>query len=158
MGKFRIVSIAEEWLPVAGYEGNYLVSDKGRVKALPRRRVRAGIRKAHIDKRGRHRIELWKNGTGFSPTYIEGARNDWGYKQWAAKMVDLFVEGSTGLSDYTCHQLLGENYHRIQTTLGKEVPLDDPSEIKYLLEVAEGLDLDEAKVWVELKWKDDVVT
>jgi len=26
---------AEKWLPVAGYEGRYLVSDKGRVKSLP---------------------------------------------------------------------------------------------------------------------------
>ena len=40
------------WLPVAGYEGRYEVSDRGEVRSLPRARTRGGILKQSLRANG----------------------------------------------------------------------------------------------------------
>ena len=45
-GADQAISLAERWLPVAGYEGLYEVSDHGRIKSLARRTGPWGSREA----------------------------------------------------------------------------------------------------------------
>lgn len=52
----------EEWRPVVGYEGLYMVSDLGRVKSVPRKWAKGGILKPAPDRRGYLRVDLSKNG------------------------------------------------------------------------------------------------
>ncbi|QLF83526.1 HNH endonuclease [Gordonia phage RedWattleHog] len=58
---------AERWLPVPGYEDLYEVSDRGRVRSIPRtdalgRRVAGGMRSTHTDDHGRIRVTLNRDG------------------------------------------------------------------------------------------------
>jgi hypothetical protein len=51
--------IREEWRSIRGYEGMYEISNLGRVKSLPRKYVKGGIRKKVICK-GYELVGLWK--------------------------------------------------------------------------------------------------
>lgn len=44
--------MTEEWRPVVGYEGNYEVSDWGRIRSIRRRRVKGGLKKTRLNNRG----------------------------------------------------------------------------------------------------------
>lgn len=54
----------ENWLPIAGYEGLYEVSDLGRVRSLVRRnnRWKPGVLKPRKDRRGYLHVRLYKDG------------------------------------------------------------------------------------------------
>lgn len=52
----------EEWRPVHGYEGLYLVSDAGRVQSVPRSGTRGGIIKADIGPQGYPSVRLSREG------------------------------------------------------------------------------------------------
>lgn len=99
-----------------------------------------------------HDIRLLSIGAGFMPRYIEGSRLDWGALQWAPHLLYIFLEGSIGLVDFQCRQLLGERYLRLNPHLDKIVALDDPSEIPRLVEVAENFDLEPTIEWLDKHW------
>lgn len=52
----------QQWLPVPGYEENYLVSDWGYVWSQPRATTRGGIMKQTLDPRGYMLVTLTLNG------------------------------------------------------------------------------------------------
>lgn len=59
----------ERWLPVVGYEGYYEVSDRGRVRSLPRLTRKGNLQDGRIlrpsgRKSGYRRVDLWVNGVG----------------------------------------------------------------------------------------------
>lgn len=59
-------NIKEQWKPIKGYEGLYEISNKGRIKSLPKKVKRGNgymttttqIRTTHLDKNGYERITL----------------------------------------------------------------------------------------------------
>lgn len=53
--------MTEIWMPVAGFDGLYEVSNYGRVKSLKRNTTRGGIMKSHVNK-GYEYVHLCKNG------------------------------------------------------------------------------------------------
>ncbi|MCH5374468.1 MAG: patatin-like phospholipase family protein, partial [Planctomycetes bacterium] len=62
-------------------------------------------------------IVLLSVGTGQLPYFIKGTRLDWGFAQWAKPIISLMMDGSMGVADYQCQQLLGKHYHRISPAL-----------------------------------------
>lgn len=56
----------ERWRPIPGYESNYMASDRGRVKSLPRttngRPVKGCVLKGSPDIEGYPAANLWKDG------------------------------------------------------------------------------------------------
>jgi NUMOD4 motif/HNH endonuclease len=52
----------EAWKPVPGYEGNYYISDRGRILSLPRPRARGGLLKLKRHTYGYWLITLTLNG------------------------------------------------------------------------------------------------
>lgn len=52
--------MSEQWRPVTDFEGLYEVSDRGRVRSLPRQGASGGIRKAVLNRRGRPVMLLYK--------------------------------------------------------------------------------------------------
>jgi len=66
-------STSERWLPVVGYEGLYEVSDRGRVRSLPRYNPRGGPQGGQI-LQGRP-----LSGSGYLRVYLckGGSRRDW---------------------------------------------------------------------------------
>lgn len=58
-------------------------------------------------------IVLLSLGTGHNPHYVPIQHGDWGVLHWATKIITLVMEGSAGLADYQCKQLLGRRYLRL---------------------------------------------
>ena len=50
--------MSERWLPVPGFEGLYEVSDEGRVRCLPRHRVRGGVLRPSAAGKGYLKVQL----------------------------------------------------------------------------------------------------
>ncbi len=102
-------------------------------------------------------VVLLSLGTGTPLRYIEGARHDWGYYQWVKPLIDLMLDGVTGIADYQCARLLGAQYHRLDPSFppGVTPDLDDVERIPFLRDFA----LDEALVplgetveWIKQHW------
>jgi hypothetical protein len=92
-------------------------------------------------------------GTGATMRTIPGERHDWGYVQWAKPIIDLILDGSTGIADYQCRQILHERYFRLAPAFPPEVdiPMDSVEHIPYLIDFASSIDLDNTLQWL-LDW------
>ena len=55
------LDLFERWLPVAGFEGSYEISDWGRVRSIARPRVAGGLITARPTVKGYLKAPLWKN-------------------------------------------------------------------------------------------------
>jgi patatin-like phospholipase/acyl hydrolase len=96
-------------------------------------------------------------GTGTSLQYIKGKTLDWGYAQWVKPLINLMLDGTAGIADYQCKQLLGDRYHRLAPVfpVGKTIPMDDIDKIPYMIEFAEALPIDDTIKWLKETWNPD---
>ncbi len=99
-------------------------------------------------------VVLLSLGTGTSLVYIKGKTLDWGYAQWAKPLVNLMLDGTAGIADYQCRQLLGERYHRLAPIFpqGISIPMDGVEKVPYMIEFADGVDLTEIIKWIKKYW------
>jgi hypothetical protein len=95
-------------------------------------------------------IYLLSLGTGLNPHYIPGKEHDYGYKQWLSgnKLLNMLFDGMLGPPDYTCRQLLGENYHRINPQLPEVIDLDEADRVDDLLQIADDMDIGPTVAWL----------
>jgi patatin-like phospholipase/acyl hydrolase len=93
-------------------------------------------------------IVLLSLGTGHNPRYIEIMKGDWGLLHWAPHILNLMLEGSAGLADYQCQQLLGERYKRVNPILPFPISMDKIEEIPLMKEIAQEFDLGETFSWL----------
>jgi patatin-like phospholipase/acyl hydrolase len=98
-------------------------------------------------------VTLLSMGTGIHPRFLPEQNSDWGLVQWAPHLLSLMIEGSVGLADYQCKQLLGKRYLRMNPILPKPIGMDQVSQIPLLKEVAEKVNLDEAIRWLKRYYK-----
>jgi len=94
-------------------------------------------------------VKLLSLGTGHNLRYLDVQEGDWGLAQWAPHIVDLVLEGSAGLADYQCQQLLGEHYLRVNPVLPVRIDMDRVDQIPVMIEVASQFDLRAAFDWLE---------
>src|SRR5208337_285998 len=59
-------------------------------------------------------IKLLSVGTGASLQYIDGLDHDWGDAQWIKPILNVMMDGSVGVADFECRQLLGNRYCRVE--------------------------------------------
>ena len=99
-------------------------------------------------------VVLLSLGTGMSLKYIRGKALDWGYAQWARPIIEIMMDGVSGIADYECEKILKKNYHRFAPAFppGTVIPMDAASRIPELVAFAEGLELRGIIRWVEEKW------
>jgi len=99
-------------------------------------------------------VFLLSLGTGTSLQYIKGNYHDWGYAQWVKPLINLMLDGTAGIADYQCSQILGDRYHRLAPVFpaGTTVPMDDIDKIPYLIEFAEALPINETAEWLRQVW------
>ncbi len=99
-------------------------------------------------------VVLLSLGTGHNLQYLSGKTLDWGYAQWVRPLINLIFDGTVGIADYQCRQMLGNHYHRLAPTLppGVVVRLDDVGRIGYLVEFAEGVRLGPTLSWLRRVW------
>ncbi len=100
-------------------------------------------------------------GTGLNLRHLPQQDADWGWMQWVfqlrprqdppyeSPLIDAMLEGSVGLADYQCRQLLGGRYHRLDPELSQIIPLDGVKQISLLLETAEEADIGSTIAWLE---------
>ena len=93
-------------------------------------------------------VTLFSLGTGHNPRYLETLDGDWGLAQWAPKLIDLMLEGSAGLADYECRQLLGKRYIRIDPLMPYPIAMDRVDKMPEMIEVANQCRLEEAVAWL----------
>jgi len=100
-------------------------------------------------------VLLLSLGTGTSLQYIKGKTHDWGYAQWAKPLISLILDGTAGIADYQCKQILGDRYHRVAPMfpVGTTIPMDDIKKIPYMIEFAEAWPIDDAVGWLRKTWK-----
>jgi uncharacterized protein len=97
-------------------------------------------------------IALLSLGTGTPLHHIEGQTLDWGYSQWVKPLIDLMMDGSVGLADYQCTQLLSDRYHRLAPTFPPTVAIkmDDHKRVGDLIALANSLP--EARITEVATW------
>ncbi len=102
-------------------------------------------------------VVLLSLGTGTSLLYIEGKELDWGYAQWAKQLVSLMLDGTSGIADYQCKQILGDKYHRLAPVFPPNIsiPMDAVDRIPYMVEFAESnkrVNLTATVKWLKQYW------
>ena len=99
---------------------------------------------------GLHEIRLLSLGTGRSLEYLPGSRHDWGYVQWVRPLISIMLDGTNGIADFQCEQILGDRYFRLAPTFpqGTTIAMDDVDRIPELIEFANGLDLGPLAEWL----------
>lgn len=100
-------------------------------------------------------IRLLSLGTGTSLTYVAGKTLDWGYAQWVKPLINILMDGVSGIADYQCVQLLGEHYHRLAPTFppGTAFELDDVRRIPEMLDFARHASIDATAQWLRSVWE-----
>jgi uncharacterized protein len=95
-------------------------------------------------------IKLLSVGTGASLQFISGQDHDWGDAQWIKPILNVMMDGSVGVADFECRQLLGDRYCRVEPIFpaGKSFPMDDVSKIVDLMDLANSFDLAGAVAWL----------
>ena len=102
-------------------------------------------------------VVLLSLGTGTSLLYIEGKELDWGYAQWAKQLISLMLDGTSGIADYQCKQILGDSYHRLAPVFppNTSIPMDAVDRIPYMIEFAESnrrVNLTATVKWLKQYW------
>lgn len=99
-------------------------------------------------------VVLLSLGTGTSLQYIKGRFHDWGYAQWVRPLISLMLDGTAGIADYQCQQILGERYHRLAPVFpeGVTVPMDDVDKTPYMISFAESLPIEDTITWLKQTW------
>ena len=96
-------------------------------------------------------IKLLSLGTGASLQYIDGTDHDWGDAQWIKPILNVMMDGSVGVADFQCQQLLGDRYCRVEPVFpaDKSFPMDDVSKIVDLMDLAQSYDLTSTVAWLQ---------
>ncbi len=99
-------------------------------------------------------VFLLSLGTGTSLQYISGNSHDWGYVQWIKPLINLMFDGTAGIADYQCSQILRNRYYRLAPVFpgGVTIPMDDTDKIPYMIEFAESLVIDDTVTWLKQTW------
>ena len=93
-------------------------------------------------------ITLLSLGTGRNNRYLPEQNNDWGWVQWAPHIINIVLDGTSGIADYECRQLLGGRYHRLNPHLPERIDLDDIGKVARLRAIAERVMLDDTLDWL----------
>jgi len=99
-------------------------------------------------------IVLFSLGTGASLEYIAGKTHNWGYAKWIKPLIRLMFDGTAGIADYQCNQILGHRYHRLAPVFpaGVTIPMDDIKKIPFMIEFSEALKINNTIKWLKNTW------
>lgn len=100
-------------------------------------------------------VVLFSLGTGSSLITVKGGRHDWGFAQWAQALLGVMFDGTIGIADFQCRQLLGRRYHRVAPSFapGEAFPLDCVDRIPEMVAFAQKVDIAPAAQWLRRNWK-----
>lgn len=93
-------------------------------------------------------VTLLSLGTGRNNQFLAAQDSDWGWLQWAPHIIDIMLDGNSGVADYECRQLLGDRYHRLNPLLPERINLDDIGKVARLAEIGERVPLEATLEWL----------
>lgn len=93
-------------------------------------------------------IALLSVGTGKNQQFIEALEGDWGLAQWARHLVSILIDGTAGVAEYQCRQLLGPRFCRLDPIVRENISLDSVAKATRLIEIASDADITEAVDWL----------
>lgn len=106
-------------------------------------------------------IVLLSVGTGLNPRYLPDQDADWGLRKWMIQfprqqhqiyvmpLIYMMWEGSVGLVNYQCRQLLADRFHRLDPVLHQPVDIDCVEQMGVLAEAARQMDLKQTFRWLD---------
>ncbi len=96
-------------------------------------------------------ITLLSVGTGTSLQYIKEKELDWGDAQWIKPLIGIMMDGSVGVADFECTQLLGTRYQRLAPVFppGTSIGMDEVARIVDLLSFAQSVDINNTIEWLQ---------
>jgi patatin-like phospholipase/acyl hydrolase len=100
-------------------------------------------------------VVLLSLGTGTSLEYAPGKTHDWGYVQWIRPLIDVMLDGVSGIADYQCRHLLGSRYKRLAPVFpqGTTIEMDAIDRIPYMRDFASTqVDISETVRWIREIW------
>lgn len=106
-------------------------------------------------------IVLFSVGAGLNPRFIKSSgrwydrTRRWGLLQWARHLAHIFTDGTVGIADYQCQQMLGDtSYRRIEPTFapGVTIDIDALDRIDELRRFADQCLIDEDVKWLRAHW------
>lgn len=141
-------SAAPTYFPVYhGYVDGGVVSNNPSMCAL------AQALEADTGKQKLRDVRILSIGTGVNPRFLTAGDDDWGFVQWGPHVISLMMEGSMGLADYQCRQLLHDHYLRINPVLPVQIGLDGLDQVPMMKSLASQFDLEEARAWLKRNFK-----
>jgi patatin-like phospholipase/acyl hydrolase len=110
-----------------------------------------------IDRRGGCRcltdLSVLSIGTGKNRRYVKGDNLDWGFSQWATRLLPILFEGAIDMVTFECNQLLGGNFHRLEPVFDKKFELDKWKAVPELVRLSEEEDISATVEWLRENWK-----
>ena len=98
-------------------------------------------------------ISLLSLGTGLVPRYVPGRKLDWGFLQWAPRLLPIMLDGLMGVADYQCRAILGDRqYFRFAPVLAESIDVDEADKADRLVALAEAVDISSAVDWLAAHW------
>jgi predicted acylesterase/phospholipase RssA len=98
-------------------------------------------------------VHLFSVGTGFIPQFAAGEKLNWGYLQWAPRLLPIILDGLMGVADYQCRTILqDERYFRLAPVLGEKIDVDDVAKVDRLVALAQAVDISAAADWLARNW------
>jgi patatin-like phospholipase/acyl hydrolase len=141
-------SAAPTFFPVYhGYVDGGVVSNNPSMCAL------AQALEADTGKQKLQDVRILSIGTGVNPQFLTAVDDDWGFIQWGPHVISLMMEGSMGLADYQCRQLLHNHYMRINPVLPVPIGLDGLDQVPMMKSLASQFDLEDARAWLKRNFK-----
>jgi uncharacterized protein len=137
-------SAAPSYFPI--YQG-YI--DGGVVAGNPSMAALAQALEPNTGRQALSDITLLSLGTGMNNRSLPQQNNDWGWAQWAPHIINIVLEGTSGIADYECRQLLGSRYHRLNPHLPERIDLDAVAKIPRLRDIAERVMLEPTLDWLQ---------
>jgi hypothetical protein len=100
-------------------------------------------------------IALFSVSAGRNATFIATKTLRGGALWWGKRYVGITMDGTVGVADYQCEQMLGaSNYQRVEADFppALKVKLDDVKKIRDLKRFAEGIPLEPYAQWLSKNW------
>jgi patatin-like phospholipase/acyl hydrolase len=94
------------------------------------------------------KIHVLSLGTGHFPQFIEGQEHDWGMLQWASKLPEVLFQAGILHQQEMVKLLLGNRFHQVNPLMDTYYPMDDPSALPGLVELARSVNLDDTIAWI----------
>ncbi len=91
-------------------------------------------------------------GTGKNSRYVKGDNLDWGFSQWATRLLPILFEGAIDMVTFECNQLLGGNFHRLEPVFDKKFELDKWKAVPELVRLSEEEDISATVEWLRENW------